>query len=203
MRRKTVFYIAFFSILVIGFYVVLTLVIPGFGRSRLPPISEVQPFSFTNQDGEIYTEKNVAGKVYAVNYFFTTCTSICPIINTQLKRAYEHFKNTPGFLILSHTSDPQHDSPAVLKRYAERWGVSTSKWIFLTGSKDSLYKQARFSYKIDDPKNNLRNPEDDFLHTQFVALVDKEGKVVKIYDGRKKEEVDELIKDAEGLLKDD
>ena len=56
---------------------------------------------------------------------------------------------------------------------------------------------------IDDPKNNLRNPEDDFLHTQFVALVNKEGKVVKIYDGRKKEEVDKLINDAESLLKDD
>src|SRR5215471_11881747 len=185
MKRKTVFYVAFFSILVVAFYAALVLFIPGFRKSKLPPISYVRPFSFVNQDGERYTEKNVAGKVYAVSYFFTTCTTICPIINSQLKRAYEHFKYQPDFLILSHTSDPEHDSPAVLKRYAERWGVSTTKWIFLTGSKDSLYRQARFSYMIDDPKNNLRNPEDDFLHTQFVALVNKEGKVVKIYDGRK------------------
>jgi len=203
MRRKTTFYFIFFSILVIGFYAALVIFIPEFGKSKLPPISYVQPFSFINQDGDLYTEKNVAGKVYVVNYFFTTCTSICPIINTQLKRVYEHFKDKPGFLILSHTSDPQHDSPAVLKRYAEKWGVSTSKWIFLTGSKDSLYRQARFSYLIDDPKNNVRNPEDDFLHTQFVALVDGRGRVVKIYDGRKKDEVDKLIKDAELLIKDD
>lgn len=120
-----------------------------------------------------------------------------------MKKVYEHFKNEPGFLILSHTSDPKHDSPERLKRYSDSMGVATSKWIFLTGRKDSLYKQARFSYLIDDPKNNLKNPDEDFLHTQFFALVNKEGKVVKIYDGLKEKEVDRLIKDAEQLLKDD
>ena len=203
MSRKLQFYIIFFAILVIGFYVALVALIPGFRNSRYPPISYVKPFSFTDQDGNAFTEKAVAGKVYAVNYFFTTCTNICPIINSQMKRVYEHFKNTPGFLILSHTSDPKHDSPEALKRYAEKMGVSDSKWIFLTGSKDSLYKQARLSYMIDDPKNNLRNPEDDFLHTQFFALVNRKGEVVKIYDGLKEKEVDKMIKDAEKLLKDD
>ena len=120
-----------------------------------------------------------------------------------MKRVYEHFKNTPGFLILSHTSDPKHDSPERLKHYADSMGVVTSKWIFLTGRKDSLYNQARFSYMIDDPKNNLKDPDEDFLHTQFFALVNKQGKVVKIYDGLKKKEVDKLIEDAEQLLKDD
>jgi len=203
MKRKTPFYIIFFSILVVAFYVILIALIPGFRKSNYPPISYVNPFSFKNQDGVVVTEKTVAGKVYVVDYFFTTCTNICPIIHTQMKRVYEHFKNEPGFLILSHTSDPKHDSSERLKRYADSMGVVGSKWIFLTGRKDSLYRQARFSYMIDDPKNNLKDPEEDFLHTQFFALVTKEGKVVKIYDGLKEKEVDKLIKDAEQLLKDD
>ena len=81
-------------------------------------------------------------------------------------------------------------------------GVSTDKWIFLTGRKDSLYRQARYSYKIDDPNNSLQNIEQDFLHSQFFALVDKEGRVKKIYDGLKPSEVNEMIGDIEDLLKE-
>ena len=200
MSRKAAIYIIFFSILVLAFYFVLMKLIPGFGKSNLAPISYVQPFSFTNQDGQIFTDKNVEGKVYVVNYFFTTCKNICPVMNNEMKTVYEHFKNTNGFLILSHTSDPETDSAARLKKYADSMGVSTSKWIFLTGRKDSLYRQARLSYRIDDPKNNVKSIDDDFLHTQFFALVNKEGKVVKIYDGLRKSEIKSLIKDAEKLL---
>jgi protein SCO1/2 len=202
MRRKTLLYIIFFSLLVVAFYAVLINVIPGFGQSRLPPISYVQPFSFTNQDGKKITEKDITGKVFVANYFFTTCKSICPRMNNEMKNVYEHFKNVNDFLILSHTSDPTTDSAAKLKKYADSMGVSTAKWIFLTGRKDSLYRQARLSYKIDDPKNNVENIDDDFLHTQFFSLVNKKGQVVKIYDGIKHSEVEQLIKDAEKLLKE-
>jgi len=78
MSRKTIFYIIFFSLLVVAFYVVLITVIPGFSKSKLPPISYVQPFSFTNQDGKIINERNVRGKIYLANYFFTTCRTVCP-----------------------------------------------------------------------------------------------------------------------------
>jgi protein SCO1/2 len=202
MRRKTVFYIIFFSLLVVAFYAVLITVIPGFKKSKLPPVSYVQPFSFTNQDGKIITEKNVGGKVYLANYFFTTCKSICPRMNSEVKKVYEHFENENDFLILSHTSDPGTDSVAQLKHYSDSLGVSGTNWIFLTGRKDSLYRQARLSYRIDDPNNNLKNIDDDFLHTQFLALVNRKGEVVKIYDGLRKTEIDQLIKDAEKLLKE-
>lgn len=201
MKRKTVFYISFFLFLVVAFYAVLINVIPGFTKSKLPPISNVQPFSFTNQDGKTVTQNDVAGKVYVANYFFTTCRSICPRMNNKVKKIYEHFKTDNDFLILSHTSDPATDSPAKLKSYADSMNVKTSNWIFLTGRKDSLYRQARLSYKIDDPNNNVTNIDDDFLHTQFLALVNKKGEVVKIYDGLKQSEINDLIKDAEQLLK--
>jgi len=202
MSRKTVFYIIFFLFLVVAFYVVLINVIPGFTKSKLPPISYVQPFSFTNQDGKTFTQKDVEGKVYVANYFFTTCKSICPRMNGEVKKIYEHFKTDNNFLILSHTSDPGTDSSARLKHYSDSMGVTTNTWVFLTGRKDSLYRQARLSYKIDDPNNNVENIDEDFLHTQFLALVNKKGEVVKIYDGLKQAEINELIKDAEKLLKE-
>jgi protein SCO1 len=202
MSRKTVFYIIFFLFLVLAFYAVLINVIPGFTRSKLPPISFVQPFSFTDQDGKKFTQRDVEGKVYVANYFFTTCKSICPRMNNEVKKVYEHFKTEDDFLILSHTSDPGTDSSARLKRYADSIGVTTKNWIFLTGRKDSLYRQARLSYKIDDPNNNVQSIDEDFLHTQFLALVNKKGEVIKIYDGLKQAEINELINDAEKLLKE-
>ncbi len=202
MKRKTLFYIIFFSLLVVAFFIVLTKVIPGFTKSKLPPVSYVQPFSFTNQDGKIVTQKDVAGKVYVANYFFTTCRSVCPRMNNEVKKVYEHFKNDKDFLILSHTCNPETDSASRLKQYADSMGVSTSKWIFLTGRKDSLYREARLSYRIDDPNNNVKDIDDDFLHTQFLALVNRKGEVVKIYDGLRETEINTLINDAEKLLKD-
>ena len=202
MSRKTIFYIVFFFFLVIGFYLTMSWLIPGFGKSKLEPIGRVAPFSFTNQDGKKVTEKDVDGKIFVAEYFFTTCKSWCPIMHANMKIVYERFKNEKDFLILSHTSDPATDSAATLKRYADSLNVDTKKWIFLTGTKDSLYKQARYSYKIDDPHNNPLNNEVDFLHSQFFSLVDKKGVVRNIYEGNVRNDVERMIKEIEVLLKE-
>jgi len=202
MSRKVIFYIGFFVVLVIGFYVVLTKVIPGYGEVKLPVVNKVQPFSFTNQDGQQTTERNLEGKVYVAEYFFTTCPSICPMLNTNMLKIYEAYKDEPGFMIVSHTVDPDNDNVARLKWYADSLKVNTKQWVFLTGRKDSLYKTARNSYLLDDPQNNVQNINDQFLHTQFFALVDKTGRVRKIYDGLKKQEIEELKKDIKRLLKE-
>jgi len=202
MSRKVIFYIGFFVVLVIAFYVALTQVIPGYGEVKLPVVNRVQPFSFTNQDGQKVTERNVEGKVYVAEYFFTTCPSICPMLNTNMLKIYEAYKDEPGFMILSHTVDPDNDNVVRLKWYADSMKVNTQRWVFLTGRKDSLYQTARNSYLLDDPQNNLQNISDQFLHTQFFALVDRTGRVRKIYDGLKKEEIEELKKDIKRLLKE-
>ncbi len=199
-NKKLLFYLGFFLLLVIGFYVALTQVIPGFGKAKLPVINNVRSFHFVNQDGKAISERDVEGKVYVAEYFFTTCKSICPIMNRNLLPIHEQFKNEPGFLILSHTCDPETDSSARLKVYADSMKIDTEHWWFLTGSKDSLYSTARNSYLLDDPKNNLQNIDQQFLHTQFFALVDKSGRVRKIYDGLKKEELETLKKDIADLL---
>lgn len=201
MSKKTLFYISFFLVIVLGFYFVMSNIGPGFRAIATPPIGTVQPFTFQNQDGDTLTEKDIAGKVVAVEYFFTTCKGICPRMNKNLKTVYEEFKGEKDFLILSHTSDPATDSAAKLKQYADSMQVNTAQWIFLTGRKDSLYDMARYSYKIDDPVNNLQNIEDDFLHTQFIALVNRKGEVVKIYDGLKPSEMETMSKQIRKLLK--
>lgn len=117
-----------------------------------------------------------------------------------MRRVYEKFKDQENFLILSHTCDPGTDSAATLKRFSDSMKVNTTKWIFLTGRKDSLYSMARRSYKIDDPANNLKSIDEDFLHTQFFALVDKNGDIRKIYDGIRSVEVDAMMTDIEKLL---
>ncbi|HVG41616.1 MAG TPA: SCO family protein [Chitinophagaceae bacterium] len=200
MSKKLFSYILFFTVLVAVFMIVLSFV-PGFRKQSFPPLGYVQPFTFTTQDGKPFTEKEVAGKVAAVEFFFTTCKGICPRMNNNMRTVYNDFKNEQDFFILSHTCDPQTDSAARLKQYADSMGVDTNRWIFLTGRKDSLYNMARFSYKIDDPKNNVADIKDDFLHSQFIALVNKKGEVVKVFDGLKPSELAEMKKDIAKLLK--
>ncbi|GAC1449160.1 MAG: hypothetical protein NVSMB7_11090 [Chitinophagaceae bacterium] len=200
MKKKTVIYLVFFVLLFAGFYFGLKIVIPGFGEDKMPVLNYVQPFSFTSQDNQDVTQKEVAGKVYIAEYFFTTCKGICPKMNNNMKILYNKFKNEKRFLILSHTVDPETDTVGRMKRYADSIGVSTPNWLFLTGKKDSLYKAARVSYLLDDPKNGNDKIENQFIHTQFFALVDKSGRVRKIYDGLKKNELDQLEKDIPKLL---
>jgi len=202
MSRKTIFYIVFFAILVVGFYLTMSFLVPGFGKSKLDPIGKVQPFSFINQDGKTITEKDVTGKVLVVEYFFTSCKTWCPIMNTNMMLVYDRYKDRDDFLILSHTSDPGTDSAARLKKYSDSLRVNTAKWIFLTGTKDSLYKQARYSYRIDDPNNYPLGNDVDFIHSQFFSLVDKKGIVRNVYEGNQKADVERMMKEIDVLLKE-
>lgn len=197
MSKKGIFYIGFFVVLTTGFYLSV--------KKWLRPndtISVVQPFAFVNQDGKTVTDKDVEGKVYVAEYFFTTCPGICPKMNKNMRVVYDKFKNEKDFLILSHTSDPERDSVSVMKKYADSMNVDTKKWIFLTGRKDSLYAMARNSYTIDDPANNVNAITDQFLHTQFWALVNKRGEVKKVYDGLKQSEIEAMMKKIKKMLKE-
>ena len=202
MSKKTKLYLLFFTVLLLTFYYFVFRGTDNW-KVKMPILSYVQPFSFTNQDGAAVTDKNLLNKITVVEYFFTTCKGICPKLNTNMKQVYEIYKNEPDFQILSHTCNPDTDSVSVLKHYSDSLQVNTQKWIFLTGRKDSLYQMARGSYLLDDPKNNVEKIEDQFIHTQFFALVDRQGKVRgKIYDGLKVLEVEQLKQDISKLLKE-
>ncbi len=202
MSKKFLIYTLFFVVLTGGFFFFL------YGdndewKTKLAVVSHVEPFAFTNQNNEQVTQADLKGKVTVVEYFFTTCTGICPRMNTSMKKIYNQFKNEDDFLILAHTVQPEIDSVQRLKFFADSLGVDTNKWVFLTGKKDSLYKAARVSYLLDDPKNSVEKIEDQFIHTQFFSLVDRQGQVRGgVYDGLKKDEMERLAVDIEKLLKD-
>ncbi len=155
----------------------------------------IPPFNFINQKGETVTEEVVKGKVYVVEYFFTTCKSICPIMSNQLSRVYNNQKDV---MILSHTVDPETDSPEILDLYASKYNADSKRWIFLTGAKSELYKQARTGYLLDAQEGN-GGPE-DFIHTQNFALIDKKGRIRGFYDGTDSSSVNELITDINFLF---
>ena len=202
MSKKIILYALFFLLLVfVVYYFVKN---PKYNRTLLLPVlSNVQPFSFINQDSQQFTEKNMLGKICVVNYFFTTCKGICPKMNQNLVDIYKKFKDSTDFLIISHTCNPEIDGVSKIKEYARLMGADNMRWIFLTGNKKELYAQARNSYLLDDPNNNLQSINDQFLHTQFFALVDKNGRVRGgIYDGLKKEDLQKLNKDILKLFQE-
>lgn len=196
MSRKALFYLGFFAVLVIVFFVWI--------KPYLAPekyIAEVQPFSFTNQDGKSFSNSDVEGKVYVAEFFFTTCPGICPRMHGNMMKVYNELKNEKDFLILSHTCQPENDSVPRLRKYADSMNVDTQKWVFVTGRKDSLYNMARFSYTIDNPEFYVAKTTDDFIHTQFWALVNKKGQVKAIFDGIKESETDQMISSIRKMLK--
>ena len=194
-------YLVFFGLLLGGFYYAM-IKYTDFEEVKLPVLNTVQPFAFLRQDSATASQKDIGNRVYVAEYFFTTCKGICPKMNKNMKAIYEQFKTDSSFLIVSHTVNPDTDSLPVLRHYADSLGADVSNWWFLTGSKESLYKTARESYLLDDPKNSTKNIDEQFLHTQFFTLVDRQGRVRGVYDGIKKEEVDQLITDIKTLIKE-
>jgi len=201
--KKSTFYIVFFSVLLISFWFALNKYTNWFNQSKLSKRGTVQPFQLINQDSASFTNADMLGKVCVAEYFFTTCAGICPKMNKNMKDIYETFKDQSDFLIVSHTCQPEIDTLPLLRAYSKKMDANNRKWAFLTGNKDVLYKLARFSYGLDDPKNAVANIEDDFIHTQFFALIDKNGNVRGgVYDGLKKDEIEKLKEDIKGLLQE-
>ena len=228
MSKKLLLYVVFFAVLLGAFYL-LVFSDYDFTKSNLPVrIDNVQDFSFVNQNGKTITQRDVDGKVYVAEYFFTTCKGICPKMNANMRRVYEAFKDEPDFMILSHSCMPETDSVPLLKAYEARMidgklmkntdgsykieydtannqhATTNLNWNFVTGDKAALYKMARQSYGIDNGKpDSTQIIKDQFIHTQFFALIDKQRRVRgMVYDGLSNDEVDNLIRDIKGLLKE-
>jgi protein SCO1 len=173
------------------------------GKKSLPVLGEpghtAGSFSLVNQDGDTVTAESVRHKVTVAEYFFTSCPSICPVMNKNLKELYDHYGHNPDFVILSHTVDPDRDSVPVLKAYAKRLNVVSPGWQFLTGDKEVLYKGAARDYLLS--AGDSVSPE--FIHTQYVALLDKQRRVRGFYDATDRERVRKLSGDIKRLLAED
>lgn len=160
---------------------------------------QVPPFKFLNQDSVWVSEKDMAGKIYIADFFFTTCPTICPKMKTQLVRIYERYADNDQIRILSHTIDPEFDRPHVLKQYANRLQVQAPRWNMVTGDKQAIYTLGEKSYMVTAQED--KNEVGGFVHSGAFILVDKQRHIRGIYDGTKEEEVNHLIEDLEILLK--
>ena len=160
----------------------------------------IAPFAFVDQDSAVVTNDTFKDKIYVTDFFFTSCRTICPVMKTQMLRVYEAVKEDDEVLILSHTIDPEYDTVALLHDFAERLGVESKKWHFVTGVKDSIYKIAQTSYfstALED-----KSEPDGFIHSGAFLLVDKQGRLRGKYDGTVPADVDQLIKDIDRLKKE-
>lgn len=173
------------------------LVRKGFGHT-------IGEFEFTDQSGKLYGSKDLKGKIYVAEYFFTTCGTICPVMNAEMQRVQSAFKGNDDFRILSFTVDPQTDTVAQMKRYAEGHGADPAQWHFLTGDKKDLYKLARRSFFVLKPAEaqNQGDVGSDFIHTNYFVLVDTQKRIRGYYDGTNSKEVDKLIADIQKLMEE-
>lgn len=161
----------------------------------------IAPFQFVDQDSAVVTNATVEGKIYVADFFFTSCRTICPIMKTQMLRVYEATADMPDVLLISHTIDPEWDTVALLHDYAERLGVDSRRWHFLTGVKDSIYKIAQTSYYATAMED--RSEPDGFIHSGAFLLIDRKGRIRGKYDGTREDEVNQLVGDIKRLRREE
>ncbi len=161
----------------------------------------IQPFNMYNQNGKIFSDKNVRDKIYVADFFFTSCTSICPKMTNNLKLVQDAFKGDTTVAIVSFTVDPGTDSAQRLKQYAARFKIDNASWDLLTGSKLEIYRLARKSFNVSAADGD--GGPNDFIHSDKLVLVDKHKQVRGYYTGTDKTSVEQLIHDIKKLQDED
>lgn len=200
--------------------IILTALLTGCQDKKLPYIGEpdvvrkmvdgkeveetiyptIPEFSFQNQNGETVTGKSFEGKIYVADFFFTTCPTICPPMKKNLLKVYNLYQNNPGVGILSHTIDPEHDTVAVLKKYADDLGVKGTMWQFVTGNRDKIYEIGEKHYMVSAREDSTE--AGGYIHSGHFVLIDKNKHIRGMYDGTTEEGTQLLIEDMEVLLKE-
>jgi protein SCO1/2 len=160
----------------------------------------IADFSFIDQDSIEVTNQTFHNKIYIADFFFTTCPTICPVMKTQMLRIYEHFIDNDQIILLSHTIDPDYDTVALLHDFADRLGVSSEKWHFVTGDKQDIYEIGQNSYMVTAMEDG--DEPGGYLHSGAFILVDPERKIRGLYDGTNEDQVDRLMNDIPKLLKE-
>ena len=158
----------------------------------------IPEIKYINQYGDSISSKKLDGNIYVADFFFTTCPSICPIMQRNMLNVYNEFKNSPGFKIISYSIDPQHDSVFVLKKYADKLGIGGNTWWLLQGTKNETYQLAK-SYLVSVQE---KNPAGEYIHDGYFILIDKQRRIRGTYQGTDPKEVSKLVEDIK-ILKSD
>lgn len=209
--KKNSYIAVTFVILVFGIYAIPK-IIARFSEKELLKFEKVPEFEFTSQDNELVTNANFNNKVYVVEFFFTSCPTICPRMNENMVKIQNEFYGNPDFGIASVSIDPERDSPEVLKAYAKDKGATLKNWFFLTGDKEDVYSFSNDGFKLYAGEN--KDVEGGFEHSGLFALIDKDGYIrsrtvvngeienpIKFYNGLDDKEIQWLKEDIHLLLK--
>ena len=167
---------------------------PEWGRAT----HKIPEFSFTNQNGEVVTNKTYENKIYVADFFFTSCPGICPRLTKNMAKLQEAYKNDSLVMLLSHSVMPWKDSIPALKHYAQKNHVNETKWHLVTGDKDALYNIVRTGYFADEDFVKTQD-ESDFIHTENFVLIDNRGHIRGVYDGTLDIDIDRLKRHIEIL----
>ena len=184
--------------------------LPYYGESSFTPkwlapnskeakeMHSIPNFSLINQNGEVITRNTFKNKIYVADFFFTSCSGICPKMTSNMSVLQEAFKTDNDVLLLSHTVTPETDTLEVLNEYAKTKGVTANKWHLVTGSRSEIYNLGRNAYFIEEDLGELKT-NDDFLHTENFVLIDKNQHIRGIYNGLNKTAIQQLITDIKTL----
>ena len=160
----------------------------------------IPPFSLTNQDSVLITEKAFNGKIYVADFFFTSCNSICPIMHRNMLKVYTKYLNNKEVKFISHSIDTKYDTPSRLKRYADKLGVKGNQWEFVHGSYEDIFNKAAKNYLVT-AFQDAKEPQ-GLVHDGYFLLVDKQKRMRGAYDGTKEDQVEKLMKDMDILLQE-
>jgi protein SCO1/2 len=198
-----------FIVLIFGIYAVPKIV-NNFKTPELVVIGEVPEFSFTNQNNELIDNSFYNEKVYVVEFFFSTCPTICPKMNANMVLLQNEYYGNPSFGIASFTINPKFDTPEILKAYAKSHNATLKTWNFMTGDREKIYDLANNGFTLYAGENS--EAEGGFEHSGMFALVDKKGKIrsrldefgnpVAFYDGLDAKGVQMIKEDIAILLKE-
>jgi protein SCO1/2 len=198
-----------FIILIFGIYAIPKIV-AKFKTPTLIKIAEVPNFEFTNQDGKLISNSFYEGKVWVVEFFFTTCPTICPRMNENMVKIQNEFYGNLDFGIASFSINPKHDTPEILKAYAKDHGATLKTWNFLTGDQEKIYELANTGFTLFAGENS--DAEGGFEHSGMFALIDKEGNIrsrldefgnpIAFYEGLESYGVQMIKEDIAILLKE-
>lgn len=156
---------------------------------------QIPDFSLINQDSLAYGTKDLEGKVFVADFFFTTCPTICPVMKTQLLRVHEKFKEEEDFKIISISIDPNYDKPAILKDFSNKLAIDNHQWNFLTGDQAKIFELGEKEFLVTAQKDE--NELGGYLHSGAFLLIDQNRRIRGIYDGTQEDQVNDLIRDIE------
>ncbi len=198
-----------FIILIFGIYAIPKIV-NKFKTPQLITIGKVPSFEFTNQNGKLISNSFYNNKVYVVEFFFTTCPTICPKMNENMVTIQNEFYAHQDFGIVSFSINPKYDTPKILKQYAKDNGATLKNWNFLTGDQDKIYDLANNGFTLYAGENS--DAEGGFEHSGMFALIDKQGNIrsrldefgnpIAFYDGLDSKGVQQIKEDITILLKE-